>query len=479
MLPPMTSTETSIALGGLGRRGLWHEELIDTIKLSLPIALTQLGQVAMMTTDLALIGRLGETAVAAAALGQIVLFVGFVIGLGIVSAVAPLAAQAFGARNPRIVRRSLRVGLWVALMLGIPFAIVQFNGDSLLLFAGQDKQTALLAQRYLDGLGWSLVPAWWFIALRNFMSAVNRPEPALWITLVAIPANALIAYALIHGAFGMPRLDLLGAGIGTTLVNLGMCIAAIWVCYARRPFKKYKVLGRFWRFDSTLFVKLLLVGAPISASFLLEFGLFAMAGLLMGWISTTALAAHQIAIQIASIMFMVPFGISMAATVRVGQAVGRGDTPGVRRAGFVAIGLGALFMAAMTLLVALTRDTIPLLFLNHSPETMATIELTSTLLVLGASFFIFDGIQTIGAGALRGLNDTRIPLLFAALSFWGVGFPSAYFLAFPKQMGAPGIWIGRTAGLLVFATLLVWRFYRLSGRGDLTAIVTAPSSRGV
>jgi MATE family multidrug resistance protein len=475
MLPRMTLSGTIIAANKTRSRGLWREELIDTIKLALPIALTQLGQIAMMTTDLALIGRLGETAVAAAALGQIVMFVGFVIGLGLVSAVAPLAAQAFGARNPRIVRRALRVGLWAALMFGIPFAFVQFHGGSLLLLAGQDERSAALAQRYLDGLGWSLVPAWWFIAIRNFMSAVNRPEPALWITLVAIPTNALIAYSLIHGAFGMPRLDLLGAGVGTTTVNLGMCIAAIWICYARRPFKKYQVLGKFWRFDKFLFAKLVILGAPISASFLLEFGLFAAAGLLMGWIGTTALAAHQIAIQVASVMFMVPFGISMAATVRVGQAVGRRDAPGARRAGFVALALGAMFMAAMTLLVVLTRDTIPLLFLNSSPGTAATIELTSKLLLLGACFFIFDGIQTIGAGALRGFNDTRIPLLFSAFSFWCVGFTSAYALAFWVNLGAPGIWIGLTLGLVTFATLLVWRFYRLGGRRDLPALVTAPS----
>ena len=204
-----------------------------------------------------------------------------------------------------------------------------------------------------------MIPAWCFIALRNFMGAVNRPEPALWMTLAAIPVNALLAYALIHGAFGLPRLDLLGAGLATTIVNVGMCVAAIWICYACRPFKKYHVLGRFWRPDWGLMRQLITIGLPISGAFALEWGLFSSAALLMGWIGTTALAAHQIALQIASIIFMVPFGISLAATVRVGHAVGRRDPVAARRAGFAAMAFGAVFMAAMTMLVVAFRHIDP------------------------------------------------------------------------------------------------------------------------
>jgi len=447
------------------RTGLWRAEMIETIRLSFPIALTQLGQVAMMTTDLAMIGRLGDAAIAAAALGQIVLFVAFVAGLGFVSAVAPLAAQAHGAREPRIVRRALRVGLWAAVLFGIPLSLLQMHGEELLLLAGQEKASAALAQEYLLGLGWSLIPAWGYIAIRNFMSAVNRPEPALWVTLAAIPANAFLAYGLINGVFGMPRLGILGAGVATTVINVLMCMVLIWMCYAMRPFKKYQVLGKFWRFDGALFAKLLVVGLPISGSFLLEFGLFAGASLLMGWIGTEALAAHQIAIQVASIMFMVPFGISMAATVRVGQAVGRDAPEAARRAGFAAMLLSAIFMLSMAVTVAFTRGTIPHFFLNETaahPETMA---LASLLLGLGAGFFVFDGLQTVALGALRGLNDTRVPLFYAGVSFWLIGFASAYGLAFVFGYSAPGIWIGLTLGLIVYASLLVWRFQRLTANG--------------
>jgi multidrug resistance protein, MATE family len=442
---------------------VWRAEIIETVKLAWPIALTQLGQIAMMTTDLALIGRLGDGAIAAVGLAHLILFVGFVFGMGPVSAVAPLAAQAFGARKPRIVRRSLRVGLWVAVMLGLPVNLAQLWGEDILLAAGQSSETAALAARYLAGLAWSMIPAWCFIALRNFMGAVNRPEPALWITLAAIPVNGLLAYALIHGTLGAPRLDLLGAGLATTLVNLAMCTASIWICYSCRPFKKYRVLGRFWRADWELMRQLIAIGLPISGALMLEWGLFSSAALLMGWIGTTALAAHQIALQVATILFMVPFGISLAATVRVGHAVGRRDPVATRRAGFSAIALGAALMITMTVIVATFRDVIPLLFLgSDAAADAATARLAATLLLIGASFFVTDGVQAIAAGALRGLNDTRVPMLFAAVSFWLIGFTCAYGLAFPGRLGAVGVWIGFSVGVATFAVLLVCRFHALT-----------------
>ncbi len=450
---------------------LWRTELTDTVRLATPIALTQLGQIAMMTTDLMLLGRLGANVVAAAALAHTVLFAAFTLGMGLVAAVAPLAAQAFGARDPRGVRRALRVGMWASVLAGVPLTALQFWGVEILQALGQTPESAALAGRYLLGLGWCLIPAWIFMAIRGFMGAVNRPEPALWITLVAIPANFVLAWALIYGEFGLPRLDLLGAGIATTFVNIAMCVVALVVCVTRRPFRKYHVLGRFWRFDGPLFRKLLVVGLPISGAYLLEFGVFAAAALLMGTISTTALAAHQIALQIAAVLFMVPFGISIAATVRVGHAVGRRDAAASRRAGFAALALGAAFMAIMTSLVALARDVLPVLFLGaQTPETAATFELTATLLLVGMFFFITDGLQTVAAGALRGLNDTRVPLLFATLSFWVIGFTGCWWLGFQMGLGAIGVWIGLTAGIIVYAVLLVTRFHLLTARGYMPEV---------
>ena len=454
--------------------GLWRTELDQTVRLAVPMALTQLGQIVMMTTDLILIGRLGDAALAAAALAHTVLFAAFTVGMGLVSAVAPLAAQAYGARQPRMVRRALRVGLWAAVIVGVPLTAAQYWGEDILLALGQQPQSAAMAGRYLTGMAWAIIPGWTYIALRSFMGAVNRPKPALWITLAAIPINAALAYALIHGAFGLPALDLMGAGLATAFVNMGMSAAALWIVYTRRPFKKYRVLGRFWRPDWSLLAKLVGVGLPISCALLLEYGLFGAAALLMGRISTSAVAAHQIALQTAALLYMVPFGIALAATVRVGHAAGRRDALATRRAGFVAIGLAAGFMALMVVVVGLARNVIPLAFLGtDAPQSADTIALPATLLVLGASFFISDGLQTAAGGALRGLNDTRVPLLFSAVSFWVVGFVSCIWLAFPMGLGAIGVWIGLSLGTAVYAGLLVWRFHLLTARHYLPAVATA------
>jgi len=437
-------------------------ELTETLKLAVPLALTQLGQIAMMTTDLAFIGRLGDGAVAAAALAHTIFFVSFTVGMGLVSAVSPLAAQAHGARNPHRVRRSLRVGLWAAFLISLPVMAFPFWGEQILLALGQSPAAAALAQQYLFGLVWSILPGLWFMAIRGFMSAINRPEPILWITLAAIPTNALLVYLLLYGEWGLPRLELFGAGLATSMVNFAMFLAALWFAARRRPFRKYHVLGHIWRIDWLLMRQLVILGTPISISFLLEYGLFGAAGLLMGLISTTALAAHQIALQIAAILFMVPFGIGMAATVRVGHAVGRRDAAAVRRAGLIATGLGIGFMSAMTLVVILGRFAIAQIFLGEGADAAA--ELTATLLLIGATFFIADGIQTIASGSLRGMSDTRVPLLFATVSYWLIGFTLACGLGFWTPLGAVGVWIGLSCGTLVYATLLLLRFRLLASR---------------
>jgi MATE family multidrug resistance protein len=346
--------------------------------------------------------------------------------------------------------------------MSLPMMALSFRGEPILLMLGQTPTAARLAQEYLFGLTWSILPALWFMAIRGFMSAVNRPEPILWITLAAIPANALLVYLLLYGAFGLPELGLFGAGLATSIVNFGTFLAGLWFAARRRPFRKYQVLGHFWRVDWKLMRRLVVIGAPISLSFLLEYGLFGAAGLLMGVISTTALAAHQIALQVAAILFMVPFGIGMAATVRVGHAIGRGDASAVRRAGFVATCLGIALAAVLTVAVIISRFGIAEVFLGESTD--ATAELSATLLLVGSTFFIADAIQTIAAGSLRGMNDTRIPLLFAVLSYWLIGFPCACWLGFWTPLGAVGVWIGLSVGTAVYAVLLLLRFHGLTGK---------------
>jgi MATE family multidrug resistance protein len=352
--------------------------------------------------------------------------------------------------------------MWTALLMSLPMMALLLRGEQVLLILGQAPTTAQLAQQYLLGLAWGILPALWFMAIRGFMSAVHRPEPILWITLAAIPANAALVYVLLYGAFGLPELGLFGVGLASSIVNLATFLAGLWFATRRRPFRKYRVLGHFWRVDWQLMRQLVVIGAPISIAFLLEYGLFGAAGLLMGLISTTALAAHQIALQVAAILFMVPFGIGMAATVRVGHAIGRGDAGAVRRAGYVATWLGIVLAAVLTVAVIASRFGIAEIFLGESTD--ATAELSATLLLVGSTFFIADAIQTVAAGALRGMNDTRVPLLFAVLSYWLIGFACACWLAFWTPTGAVGVWIGLSIGTAVYAVLLLLRFRVLASR---------------
>ncbi|ODM72150.1 MATE family efflux transporter [Bradyrhizobium elkanii] len=440
-------------------------DLGDTAKLALPILLTQAGQIAMMTTDLVFIGRIGAEALAAAALASRVYLVSFTFSLGLLGAIVPLAAQAFTANNLALARRALRMGLWAALMLSLPIIAFVLHGEQTLLAFGQAPDAARLAQQYLFGLAWGVAPALSFLAIRSFMCAVNRPQPALWITLAAIPANALLVYLLVYGKFGLPRLELFGAGLATTLVNCATFLAGLCFAAMHRRFRDYRVLAHLWRFDWELMRQLIVIGMPISIASLMGYGLLSAATLLAGLMSTNVLAAHQIAVQVSTILFMIPFGISIAAAARVGHAVGRNDGPGIQRAGLVAILFGVVITAMLTLAVIATRFEIAELFLGKSAvHAEATIGLAAKLLLVGAGFFITDAAQSIAAGSLGGLKDTRVPLLFAGIAYWLIGFSLSYVLSLKIGLGAIGIWIGLSIGKAVYAALLVVRFQLLAIR---------------
>lgn len=448
------------------RADAWRREARATLALTGPLVLTQLGQIAILTTDVVLIGRLGAAALAAATLGYVVFFTAFVVGMGVVMATAPLAAQAFGARRPRLMRRVIRQGLWITLLLTVPFCVVAApNAERLLLIFGQPAAVAAAAHAYLSTLLWCLPTAVGFIVLRNFAAAVNRPAPALWVMLGGVPLNALLAYALIFGRFGLPRLELFGAGLASALVNLAMFVAMLAIALGLRPLRRYRVLGRFWRPDGAIFRRIFGLGLPIAGAFLLEYGIFAGAALLMGWIDTTALAAHQIALQVASITFMVPLGIGQAATMRVGHAVGRRDPDGARRAGWTAFALGVVFMAAMSVVMLSAPGFLAGLFIDRAtPDGADVITLAAVLLIVAAAFQMADGAQTIAIQALRGLNDTTVPMLIAGVGYWGIGFGASYVFGFMGGLGAVGVWVGLALGLGAVAGLLIARFALLTRR---------------
>ncbi|WP_333909325.1 MATE family efflux transporter [Bradyrhizobium sp. CCBAU 11434] len=429
------------------------------------MALTQIAQVVMMTTDLAFIGHIGAEAIAAAALASRIYILGFMFGSGLLAPIAPLAAQAFGANNLAVVRRALRMGLWTAMMLSFPTMALALSGERILVALGQATETAQIAQLYLLGLAWGAGPALGFLALRCFMCAVNRPQPILWITLAAIPVNALLAYLLIYGKMGLPRLELFGAGLATTLVNSATFLAGLWFATTRRPFRDYHVLVHLSCFDWSMIRQLIMLGAPISITALTGAGVFSAAALMAGQISTSALAAHQIALQVTIVLSMIPFGISMAAAVRVAHAVGRNDHSGIRRAGLAAILLGMIVAATLTVAVIILRLEIARLFLDESAaHADATIPLAAKLLLVGSSFFVTDAVQFIAAGSLRGLKDTWVPLLLVCIAYWLIGFSASYVIGLSMGLGVVGVWIGLSIGTSVYAVLLVLRFQMLASR---------------
>jgi multidrug resistance protein, MATE family len=453
--------------GRVSHRSGWRGEARALLALSGPIVLTNLGQVAIQTTDVVMIGWLGTEALAASVLGVNVSFVLLLFAIGVVGATAPMIAQDLG-RHPHAVReprRTVRQGLWVALLLGLPASLILWQIAPILALLRQDPALIVAAEDYVHAAMWGFVPALWFVVLRNFIASLERPRAGMVIMLIGVSFNAIAAYGLIFGRLGLPALGLWGAGIAAAATNIFLFVALLGFILLDRRFRRYYILGRFWRADWSRLCEIFRIGLPIGVTLIMEVGLFAGSGFLIGAISTTQLAAHQIALQCAAVTFMVPLGLAQAATVRVGLAAGRRDPPGVLRAGTMALIIGCGFMLAMALVMWTVPQSIVGLFIDAAdPANRAVLQAAVTFLAVAALFQIFDGGQVIGAGALRGLKDTRWPMVFAAVAYWLVGMVCAVGLGLGAGLGGLGVWLGLAAGLAVAAGLMIARFYLLQGR---------------
>ena len=456
---------------GDGAAATWRSELRELARLATPIVLTQLAWVSMLTTDTAMIGRLGADALAGASLSLMVFFLAYVFCFGVIMATAALAAQAYGARRPRTVRRVVRQGLWVTVVLSVP-SLVAFRFTPEILGAlSQPAESLGHADAYMSTLMWSLPPAIAFAVLRNFVAAVNRPTAALWVMLAGVPLNALLDYGLIFGRLGLPRLELVGAGVATSIVNAAMFLALLAIAVLHRPFARYAILGGVWRSDWVQFREIFRIGLPIAATMLLEGGFFIGAVFVMGQFGAVVIAAHMIAIQLPHVTFMVPMGLAQAATVRVGHAVGRGDAAAVRRAGWAALAVTVAFMAMATVVILAIPDMFASIFLDTTrADSAAVLALATTFLLYAAFFQLADGTQAVAAGALRGMSDTAIPMVLAAFSYWGVGLGSGIGLAFAAGMQGAGLWLGFVFGLFTAAVMLTMRFHGLTRASILPAV---------
>jgi len=438
----------------------WLTELRALGTLAVPLAATQLAQMAMVTTDLVMIGRLGETPLAAAALGATLWGFGWLVGHGPAAAVAPVVAQMVGARPWDTVqaRACVRMGLWAVAMLVPPLALFFAVAEPLLRFTGQSPALAALAAPYVYALACGLPFEFGFMVLRSFATALSRPHVPLYIVLAMIAVNLLGNYVLVFGHGGAPALGLVGSGIASASANAFSFFAMLAVVLTVPVFRSYRLWRHLLRPDWAQLKELFGLGLSIGLAMVFEVMLFSAATLMMGRLGTAPLAAHQIALNVPSITFMVPLGIGMAATIRVGLAAGAHNRTGVRRAGLTAMAVGGAVMIVFALGIALFARTIAALYLPATPDTAETGALTVLFLHVAAAFQLFDGIQVIGANALRGLKDARLPMLLAGGAYWLVGFPLALVLGFGLHWHGVGIWLGLACSLAVAAVAMALRF---------------------
>jgi MATE family multidrug resistance protein len=442
---------------------LWLRELRATASLAWPLILTNLSQSLIQSTDVLLLGWAGPRVLASATLGINLYYAFFIFGIGLVLSASPMIARELGARSHSVrdVRRTVRQTMWSALVLVLPVWAVLWQVRPILLAMGQDPALAEGAERFVHALMWGMLPALWYLVLRSFVAALEKPAWSLLVGIAAVALNAFLNYSLIFGKFGFPALGLRGAGIGSSCANSFMFLAMALVVSVHPRFRRYRLFGRFWRADAERFRAVWRLGLPIAVTLALEITIFNAAVFLMGLIGAPSLAAHAVALQIAAFTFMVPLGLSQAVTVRVGLAYGRRDKAGIARAGWTAYALGVSFMALMALVMLAIPHRLVELFLDPAiPGNRPVIELAVSFLFVAALFQIFDGAQSVGAGMLRGLHDTRVPMAFAALGYWGVGLLTAVGLGFGLRWNGFGIWVGLASGLAVVAILMLGRWLR-------------------
>lgn len=439
----------------------WRIEAGALIALALPMIAGNVAWSAIAASDLLLLGRRGAESVAAGALAINLFHALLIFGMGLVTAASPLIASERGRRrhSVREVRRTVHQTLRAALFFVLPGWIVLWECETILLAMGQEPDLAREAGRLMHGLQWALLPFLGFTTLRNFIAALERPVWGLVIMLAAIPVNVLMGWALIFGHLGLPELGLFGAGLASSISSSFLFLGLLAVILIDRRFRRYRLMGRFWTRDRQRHRQVWALGLPIAVTLGFETTVFNASAFLMGLIGRESLAAHAVAIQIAALVFMVPMGIGQAATVRVGMAYGRRDREAIGRAGWLALGLGTGFaLCAAALLVFAPRALISAFLDLSDPANARTAALAVSFLGIAALFQLVDAAQAVGAGVLRGVQDTTVPMIFALIGYWVVGIGVGAFLAFPLHMAGLGIWIGLASGLGAVAFLLVTRW---------------------
>jgi len=434
---------------------LFAHELGHLLVLALPMVVNQLGQIGMTTADTIMVGPLGALPLASAGLGGAIHSFGLTMAAGIVMGLGPQISQAFGARNTEHCRRVFVQGWYVALLVSIPVMLLCVFGESVALSLGQDPEVARLTGRYLVALAPGVPAALLFYAARQYLEGMGHAKAPMMVTFLGLALNIILNRMFIYGVDGwIDPMGLVGSGYAT---SISRCIMALVVAYFLATHRDLTLHGMSLRPDRALIRRTFTIGGPIGASFGLELGLFSFAAVMLGWLGTVELAAHQVTINIAATTFMVALGTSQAGAIRVGQRIGAGRPRAMRRAVLSTYVVATGFMLTCALIFVLIPHQLIGLYTNDP----AIIALGVQLLLVAAAFQIFDGAQVAGISVLRGAADTRVPMIVAAIGYWCVGLPIAYVLGIRMGYGPVGVWIGLSFGLGVVAIMLIHRVYRI------------------
>ena len=440
--------------------------------LAAPLATANLLQMAVYAVDVIFVARLGQIPLAAASLSTTIFGLMMWCFSALTGAVAPLIAAELGRGRHAVreVRRSVRMALWLTLLCGIVGMVICRFGEEIMLATGQDPAVAAPAGAFLALLSWSMIPQIACNVLRTFVAALGRPIFAMAIAALAIAVNALGNYAFVFGNLGAPAMGLEGSALSSVLTSVAMVAAYVVAIAADRRLQRYHIFGRWWRAEWSRLAEILKIGTPIAFTILAEAGLFSGAAFLMGWIGPAELAGHTVALQVAALAFQVPFGIGQAATIRVGYHFGAGDRAGIGRAGWSALALSVGFMVVTASAMLLMPHTILSLYVDPSAAAnSAMVGFAVQYMIVAAAFQLFDGAQAVAAGALRGLQDTQVPMAIAIFGYWLPGMGTAMWLGFRTPLEGTGVWIGLAVGLVVVAGLLLWRWRARERLGLLPA----------
>lgn len=425
-----------------------------------PVIITQLLQMSMSFVDTVMAGRLSAQDLAAVAVGNAVFMPIIVFCLGIMMAVTPIVAQNVGGRSLDQIGKNARQVLWLSVLLAVPCFFLLHNLEFVMIFLGVTDEIIPIADGYLKAISWGVIPAFAYGALRYFNEGLSVTRPAMYIAIIGLLVNIPANYILMFGKLGLPQLGAVGTGYATSIVFTVMFFALLLFTARFETYNRFAIFDTFRLPDRRAFGELLKIGVPIGVSSGMEVTMFAFVSLLAGTISTVAVAGHQVAINFAALMFMIPFGLSVAISTRVGRSVGQGRINEARFRGFIGIGICCLIMACTATVMFLFPGAIASIYTNDTE----VLTMAAQLLVLAAIFQLSDGLQVSGFGALRGLKDTTLPMAVNFVAYWLIGIPVGWYFGLHAGYGAPGLWYGLIAGLTIAGVLHVGRFYWMTKR---------------